>query len=797
MLKTGMQAHKFILGLGITSTLGRLMVRPVSNLRSDIQALRALAVMSVVIYHIWPHNLPGGFMGVDIFFVISGYLMTLTLSKGLNQISTAGEKDNKVRSKGSVAYASMAFLLSFYARRIRRLAPAATVCLLAVLVAVSFIDDISLQMTTIPQVIASTVFLQNWLLAKQSVDYLGSDARATAVQHFWSLSIEEQFYMIWPILLLIIVLAGEFIIRRREGNTNLIKQLTLGAIILFTLIFFGFGYYLTMSNPTIAYFVSPARLWELSLGGVIVFLPLSKNRFSLSSRLLLPWLGLILICYMLVCWSGAAFPGWSALIPTLGTVLIIYGGIDNRAIDNEDARLRRTDRCSLLSIANLSRFSPLQFIGDVSYSLYLWHWPLIVLIPAAYVINLQSSTLDFKLAIFAASLWTAIVSYYAIEQPAKRVFAKKTWYDWRSINSIISKVNFKHRLPSRFLSINDRVTLPSIGLGVVCLSVVLVPALLQLFLAKESTVQAMKIAFHRAVDSDDIDFGARAITHKNEIDYNPYGQLDKYWMKYGTVQFSGTMADPDQKYSFGMDTPSDDYVGTFGDLNSEKTILVLGDSYSQQWYPAIDIAARNLGYKVIAANSITAGGGMYELESQTTKDMFTVANGVSNSIAKVNSRFNYIKNNLWQKADLIMVGIYPGYFSLSGESPEHPIDGHIKLAKTFSEIKRATGHKPILIQGIPHLEYTKSSARYINHSDRMLTNFDDQVNKVATRLAEISAYDSYDYLTVTELLVDQNNVAHTQIGGVPVYYDPVHINTMFSASAGEHFTNKLRTFIQE
>jgi peptidoglycan/LPS O-acetylase OafA/YrhL len=171
------------------------------SIRPDIQALRAVAVLAVVIFHISPNRLIGGFMGVDVFFVISGYLMTLTIWNGVQGVSAA---------ENGRAKSSFGFLFSFYAKRIRRLAPAATVLLLSVLFVVYLIGNFSLQKETAPQIFSSSIFIQNWFLADQAVDYFGADAGATAVQHFWSLSVEEQFYMIWPLLLLIIGLAFSF-----------------------------------------------------------------------------------------------------------------------------------------------------------------------------------------------------------------------------------------------------------------------------------------------------------------------------------------------------------------------------------------------------------------------------------------------------------------------------------------------------------------------------------------------------------------------------------------------------------
>ncbi|OYW44652.1 hypothetical protein B7Z28_00005, partial [Candidatus Saccharibacteria bacterium 32-45-3] len=243
--------------------------------RADIQALRALAVVSVVLYHLWPDRITGGFMGVDIFLVISGYLMTATLLKG---------SDGVLKSKQKLRSA-LSYLATFYARRIKRLIPAAAVTLLAVLGMVQISGQYDVIQKTSEQVVASTFFVQNWLLAKDSVNYLSPSEAPTAVQHFWSLSLEEQFYLVWPILLLILTLTTVHL-------SLLYKKTKIsGAILptsLLAVAFFIYGYLLTKSSPDAAYFITPARVWELLIGAVLALLPTVKNY---DLKLLLPWIG--------------------------------------------------------------------------------------------------------------------------------------------------------------------------------------------------------------------------------------------------------------------------------------------------------------------------------------------------------------------------------------------------------------------------------------------------------------------------------------------------------------------------
>jgi peptidoglycan/LPS O-acetylase OafA/YrhL len=312
--------------------------------RPDIQGLRALAVSMVVIYHLQPSLLPGGFAGVDVFFVISGFLIT-------------GHLLREYRKAGTVS------LVGFWGRRARRLLPAAVVVLAATWVASLLILPSTQLSQTAAQVRASALYFQNWQLASDAVDYLKSTAAATPVQHFWSLSVEEQFYLAWPLLFLV---AGVGVARRgaasgKPGKSGkvilacLAVALTLGSL--------GYSAWETRANPAAAYFVTSTRIWELGAGGLVALLPAGAARV-LGRQGWLGWAGLATaVTSAFVLHASAAFPGVIALLPVGGTAAAIACGA---------ARGK-------YGPARLTSLPPLVFLGGISYSLYLWHWPLIVL----------------------------------------------------------------------------------------------------------------------------------------------------------------------------------------------------------------------------------------------------------------------------------------------------------------------------------------------------------------------------------------------------------------------------------
>ncbi|CAN5386682.1 acyltransferase family protein [soil metagenome] len=292
-----------------------------STFRPEIQALRAVAVGLVVVFHFWPDALPGGYVGVDVFFVISGFLITGSLWAEVSRTGRVSLRD-------------------FWARRIRRLLPAASLVLIACLALMLAFVPRSLWQETVVQIGASALYAQNWVLAAGSVDYLAAEGTPTLVQHYWSLSVEEQFYLVWPLLLLLAVVVGR---RRRSVVIAAFAALAVGS--------FAYSVLLT-GNPS-GYFNTGGRAWEFALGGLLSFAPAIKSRW-------MPLAGVALIALAAALYSGGTpFPGATALLPVAGALLVIAGGA------NRVAALR-----------------PLQFVGGISYSVYLWHWPLLVVLPA-------------------------------------------------------------------------------------------------------------------------------------------------------------------------------------------------------------------------------------------------------------------------------------------------------------------------------------------------------------------------------------------------------------------------------
>ncbi|GAA4670255.1 acyltransferase family protein [Frondihabitans cladoniiphilus] len=353
--------------------------------RLDVQGLRALAVAAVVLDHVfaWP---AGGFVGVDVFFVLSGFLITALLVR-------EAERTGRIS------------IVDFYRRRVKRILPAALLVLIVVLVAAKVEFLATRFTTTLTDAVSAVTFSANWHFAAAGTDYFQKDAAPSPLQHFWSLSVEEQFYLVWPILIIATLLVLRAFGRTASGHS---AQISL-VVILGCMTTASFVWALTesASSPTVAYFSTYSRAWELGLGSLVaVTLPLWR-RLPRTLGGLLSWLGLagVIASFVLVS-DDLPFPAPWAVLPVLATALVLIGG-------------SRPDAPRLIPIAN----TVTTFVGDISYSLYLWHLPVFV-----FVAGGETDASPRVLAgVVAASLGLATVTYLLVERPiiGSRLLARR------------------------------------------------------------------------------------------------------------------------------------------------------------------------------------------------------------------------------------------------------------------------------------------------------------------------------------------------------------------------------------
>lgn len=350
--------------------------RSKSAVRPEIQALRAVAVSMVILIHLFPSRLTGGYAGVDVFFVISGFLITAHLVR-------------EVDRTGRIS------LAQFWARRVRRLLPASLTVLLVSAIAVLLVVPKNLWVQFLREIAAAATYVLNWVLAGDAVDYLAADNVASPAQHYWSLSVEEQFYVVWP---LVIILAIFIATKWRGAHRTRVIALLLAVITVASL---AWSIYLTATDPAAAYFVTTTRAWEFGIGGLLAVFASSPIAGRDRLRSAVSWAGGLAIAFTAFFYNESTpFPGFTALLPALGTAAVIWAG----------------SPATRWALTRLGSIRPIQWLGDVSYSAYLWHWPPIIL--GAYFIG-HDLRIQHKLAILAFTLVAAWLSKKFIEDPVR------------------------------------------------------------------------------------------------------------------------------------------------------------------------------------------------------------------------------------------------------------------------------------------------------------------------------------------------------------------------------------------
>ena len=335
---------------------------------TQIQGLRALAALLVTLFHAkW---ISGGFIGVDIFYVISGFLITGLLLREIDRSKTINFKE-------------------FYARRFKRLLPTSFFILSVTAIASWILIPGTMRTSLGRDIIAASLYVSNYLFAWWQADYQNLDATPSPVIHYWSLAVEEQFYLIWPLLILFF----SSVALKLKKKTFLIYSV--GFV---TLTSFIFSIYLTETSPIWAFYSLPTRAWELGLGALLVLIPTIKTKKYVGL------IGFILVMVSAFIFNETtAFPGKNALLPVVGTVLLI-GSIQSWPPFLND-------------VANSQLF---QWLGEISYPLYLWHWPLLVL-PSTYFAR-PLHVYERIIAIFLTLLF-ADLTHRFIEEPYRH---KKT-----------------------------------------------------------------------------------------------------------------------------------------------------------------------------------------------------------------------------------------------------------------------------------------------------------------------------------------------------------------------------------
>ncbi len=342
--------------------------------RSDIDGLRTFAVLSVIIFHLNSSFLYGGFIGVDVFFVISGYLITRIIVK-----------ENK--------YENFSFL-NFYSRRVKRILPVLFFVLLATICIVIIVYPIEQYEFFIKSLRYASAQISNFYFA-QSLDYFAPASEQQPLLHTWSLAVEEQFYLIWPLL---IVLTFKFFGKSKSAILF---------IFLFAALFSLFtSYVLAYDYPKLSFYMVYSRAWELCIGGIIALDVIPNITRKKINNIFSVFGFMMIILSFIFIKNNSDFLKGAALIPCLGTAIVLYTGQQQQTW-----------------IGRFLSFKPFVFIGLISYSLYLWHWPVIVFYKQIFSLEELEYAKDILIILLAVFI-LSVFSYYIIEKPFRKVRIK-------------------------------------------------------------------------------------------------------------------------------------------------------------------------------------------------------------------------------------------------------------------------------------------------------------------------------------------------------------------------------------
>jgi len=353
-----------------------------TRFRPDIEGLRAVAVVAVVLFHADVPGVGGGFVGVDVFFVISGFLITGLLWRETNTTGTV-------------------CLRRFYGARARRLLPAsATVGVITMIASAVLLPPLQVQ-AVIDDGIASALYVSNYWFIAEGVDYFAGHMPPSPFQHYWSLGVEEQFYLVWPALILGTAWVVRRVRRRSRAEATSSQRPYLVVLAVVAAVSFALSLVISYVMPPAAFFSLPTRAWQLAAGGLVALTAGLWRRVPTLPGAIMGWAGLGVILWACTQLSATTlYPGVAALLPTFGAALVIGAGC-----------VAPAHGCG-----RVLGLSPMRAIGRISYSWYLWHWPVLVLAP---VLLGHSLGLAARLAAAVISGGLAVVTLRLIENPLR------------------------------------------------------------------------------------------------------------------------------------------------------------------------------------------------------------------------------------------------------------------------------------------------------------------------------------------------------------------------------------------
>ncbi|SEC04357.1 Peptidoglycan/LPS O-acetylase OafA/YrhL, contains acyltransferase and SGNH-hydrolase domains [Nocardioides exalbidus] len=498
--------------------------------RDDIQGMRALAVLGILVFHAGLAPYSGGFVTLDVFFVLSGFLITTLL---LREVAATGTID----------------LIAFYVRRARRILPAATVAIVGTVTAsYLWLHPLDARDAAVDGVWAS-LFGANVRFAVEETDYFTRSDPPSPLQHFWSLSVEEQFYLVMPVALLGAVLVAARLLRRGDRGRTVAM---VGVLSVASAASLAWSVHASTASPESAYFSTFTRVWEFGAGSLLaIAAPRLAGSLTPLVRNLVVAAGLGLVALaMFTLTTESAFPGWLALLPVVGTCLVILGGT---GAGTEGDRLPLAQRA--LGVR------PLRVVGDASYSLYLWHWPVLVIAEQRLARELTPLDLCVVLAVTVLMTWA---SYRFVETPFRRVRGTRSrgmlLYPAAVTTAVVVCLASTHLIDRQVTGDDPGIEVADYERGIDGSA-----------LSDDPAIAAVQASVRAALEGREVPRDLRPALTELKDDRADLGACE--------------------------------YVGTperlclRGDPDGDRTLVVLGNSHGRHWAPALDRIAERAGWK--------------------------------------------------------------------------------------------------------------------------------------------------------------------------------------------------------
>jgi peptidoglycan/LPS O-acetylase OafA/YrhL len=660
--------------------------------RPDIEGLRAVAIVAVLLCHAGVPFLAGGYVGVDVFFVISGFLITRLL---------VGEMDRS----GTIS------LRSFYARRAKRLLPLSAV-LLTVVGILSMILLSPLRDTEVAgDITASALYVANWHFAAQSVDYFAQGLEPSPVLHLWSLAIEEQFYLVWPGLILLVT----WLFRRRGRPVRPVLWVVLALILAGSLIY---GVILTEDKPAFAYFDTFARAWELALGAAVALVATVK--LPRLGAVALGWAGVAAIVYASFIFTGETqFPGTAALIPTLGAAALILSGTALAATERGVTGMR-------LGAGRLLSLSPVRYVGRISYSWYLWHWPAIVFAAAIWGPRLSVAA---GLAAVAVSWIPTQLTHMLIEDPVRRMPTLA-------------------RMPNRAIALGLACTAVALGVGI--------------------GLKAAQPSWHTAPLSEVRGAAAlvdEAVPQETATALRPNPLRARADRSRG--YYSGCLV--------GIEGTNSNKC-LFGDPDGDRTLILFGDSHAMQYFPALEELAENHHWRLIELTKAECPPEELEVRSMVEDREYSQCDEWRESAFKRIEEGNE-KVTVVMSGDTVYVPYGPNGEELAGNEAADAMEaGYLRTLKRIHE----AGPRTVVIRDTPASSQDVPScvSEDIQHLDRCAF----QRPREWDREYDVRAAKAFPDTHLIDLTdeICPGEVCRAVIGNALVYRDKSHLTATFA-----------------